>query len=166
MSESIQSIHFIATGGTFEKHYNELNGELVFTETHLPAMLGRARVTVPFTCETVCLIDSLDMVDAHRQKVLDACQKSDASQVVIVHGTDTMRETAEVLGKAGLDKTVVLTGAMVPYEFDHSDAFFNLGVAVGAVQLLPKGVYVMMNGRAFSWNHVKKNRQAGRFEAV
>ncbi len=166
MTAASGTIHFIATGGTFEKHYNALNGELVFVQTHLPAMLERARVTVPYTVETVFLIDSLDMQDSHRLKVLEACRGSDAAHIVIVHGTDTMRETAEVLGKAGLGKTVVLTGAMVPYEFDGSDAFFNLGAAVSAVQMLPEGVYIMMNGRAFDWNHVKKNRQIGKFEAV
>lgn len=166
MNESSQSIHFIATGGTFEKHYNELNGQLVFTETHLPAILDRARVTVPYTYETVCLVDSLEMQASHRQQVLDACRKSDASQIVIVHGTDTMSETAAVLGKGELDKTIVLTGAMVPYEFDRSDAFFNLGTAVSAVQLLPKGVYILMNGRVFNWDHVRKNRQVGKFETV
>ncbi len=166
MVTSSQSIHFIATGGTFEKHYNELDGELVFVQTHLPAMLERARVTVPYTCETVCLMDSLDMQDGHRVKISQACRSSDAGRIIIVHGTDTMQQTAEVLGQAQMDKTVVLTGAMVPYEFDGSDAFFNLGAAVSAVQLLPKGVYVVMNGRVFAWNHVKKNRQVGKFEAV
>lgn len=166
MTAASGTIHFIATGGTFEKHYNELDGELVFVQTHLPAMLERARVTVPYTFETVFLLDSLDMQDSHRQAVLEACRGSDADRIVIVHGTDTMRETAEVLGRAGLGKTLVLTGAMVPYEFEGSDAFFNLGAAVSAVQLLPEGVYIMMNGRVFDWDHVKKNRQVGKFEAV
>ncbi len=166
MMISSDTIHFIATGGTFEKHYNALNGELVFTQTHLPAMLARARVTVPYSCETVCLLDSLEMQEAHRLKVLDACQNSGAKRIVIVHGTDTMPETAAVLGNAGLGKTVVLTGAMVPYEFKGSDAFFNFGAAVSAVQLLPEGVYIVMNGRVFDWNHVRKNRQIGKFEAV
>ena len=166
MAVPSKTIHFIATGGTFEKHYNALDGELVFVQTHLPEMLEQARVTVPYTHETVFLMDSLDMQDSHRLKVLAACQGADAARIVIVHGTDTMRETAEVLGKAGLGKTIVLTGAMVPYEFDGSDAFFNLGAAVSAVQLLPEGVYIMMNGRVFDWNHVKKNRQIGQFETV
>lgn len=166
MIASSPSIHFIATGGTFEKHYNEFDGELVFVQTHLPTMLKRARVTVPYTCETVCMIDSLEMQDSHRVMVREACRASDAMHIIVVHGTDTMQQTAEVLGQAGIDKTVVLTGAMVPYEFDESDAFFNLGAAVSAVQLLPKGVYVVMNGRVFAWNHVKKNRQAGKFEVV
>ncbi len=166
MTAASGTIHFIATGGTFEKHYNELDGELVFVQTHLPAMLERARVTVSYTFETVFLLDSLEMRDSHRQAVLEACRGSDASRIVIVHGTDTMRETAEVLGRAGLGKTLVLTGAMVPYEFEGSDAFFNLGAAVSAVQLLPEGVYIMMNGRVFDWDHVKKNRQVGKFEAV
>lgn len=166
MAVSSKTIHFIATGGTFEKHYNALDGELVFVQTHLPEILKRARVTVPYTHETVFLMDSLDMQDSHRLKVLEACRRSDSARIVIVHGTDTMRETAEVLGKAGLGKTIVLTGAMVPYEFEGSDAFFNLGAAVGAVQLLPEGVYIMMNGRVFDWNHVMKNCQIGQFETA
>lgn len=166
MAVSSKTIHFIATGGTFEKHYNALDGELVFVQTHLPEMLERARVTVSYTYETVFLMDSLDMQDSHRLNVLEACRRSDTARIVIVHGTDTMRETAEVLGKTGLGKTIVLTGAMVPYEFEGSDAFFNLGAAVGAVQLLPEGVYIMMNGRVFDWNHVTKNRQIGQFETV
>lgn len=166
MTVLTKTIHFIATGGTFEKHYSELNGELIFTQTHIPEMLTRARVTVPYSYETVCLIDSLDMQENHRQAILNACQKTGSSCIVIVHGTDTMQETARVLGNAALDKTIILTGAMIPYEFDHSDAFFNFGTAVSAVQLLPYGVYVLMNGQVFSWDHVRKNCQIGKFEAA
>ncbi len=166
MTATSETIHFITTGGTFEKHYNELNGKLIFVKTHLPAMLEQARVTVPYTYETIFLMDSLDMQDSHRLRVLDACRCSDAAHIVIIHGTDTMQKTAGMLGDANLDKTVVLTGAMIPYEFSGSDAFFNFGVAVGAVQLLSKGVYIAMNGQIFDWHRVKKNRQIGQFEVV
>lgn len=112
------------------------------------------------------MLDSLDMQDTDRVKILDACSSAAAGSIVVVHGTDTMRETALVLGEASLGKTIVLTGAMIPYEFDNSDALFNFGFAAGAAQLLPHGVYVAMNGRIFDWRHVRKNRQEGCFEAV
>ena len=157
-------LHIIATGGTFEKHYDEISGQLVFRHSHIPVMIERARVSVSYTFETVCLLDSLDMQKSDRLKVLAACSETMAEHIVIVHGTDTMSETALVLGDASLRKTIVLTGAMIPYEFDNSDALFNLGFAISAVQLLPHGVYVAMNGRIFDWRHVRKNRQAGCFE--
>lgn len=158
------ALHIIATGGTFEKHYDEISGQLVFRESHVPSLLERARVSVPYTFETVCMLDSLDMQEQDRQKILEACSDSVSGNIVIVHGTDTMPETAIVLGKAMLDKTIVLTGAMVPCEFDGSDAFFNFGFALAAAELLPRGVYISMNGRIFEWNRVRKNRQEGRFE--
>lgn len=158
------ALHIIATGGTFEKHYDEISGQLVFGDSHIPSLLERARVSVPCTFETVCMLDSLDMQESDRQKILSACADSVSRNIVIVHGTDTMKETAMVLGKAALDKTIVLTGAMVPYEFDCSDAFFNFGFALAAAELLPCGVYISMNGRVFEWNRVRKNRQEGRFE--
>ncbi len=160
------TLHVIATGGTFEKHYDEISGRLVFGDSHVPAILRRARFSVPYTFETVCMLDSLDMQDTDRVKILDACLAAAAGSIVVVHGTDTMRETALVLGEASLGKTIVLTGAMIPYEFDNSDALFNFGFAAGAAQLLPHGVYVAMNGRIFDWRHVRKNRQEGCFEAV
>lgn len=158
------ALHIIATGGTFEKHYDEISGQLVFGESHIPSLLKRARVSVPYTFETVCMMDSLDMQESDRQKILAACSDSVSRNIIIVHGTDTMQETAIVLGKAALDKTIVLTGAMVPYEFDRSDAFFNFGFALAAAELLPGGVYISMNGLIFDWNRVRKNRQEGRFE--
>lgn len=160
------TLHVIATGGTFEKHYDEISGRLAFGDSHVPAILRRARFSVPYTFETVCMLDSLDMQDTDRVKILDACSSAAAGSIVVVHGTDTMRETALVLGEASLGKTIVLTGAMIPYEFDNSDALFNFGFAAGAAQLLPHGVYVAMNGRIFDWRHVRKNRQEGCFEAV
>ena len=160
------ALHIIATGGTFEKHYDEISGMLVFGDSHIPAIVRRARFSVPYTFETVCMLDSLDMQDSDRQDILVACSSTTAESVLIVHGTDTMKETAVVLGEASRGKTIVLTGAMIPYEFDNSDALFNFGFAASAAQLLPHGVYVVMNGRIFDWRHVRKNRQEGCFEAV
>ena len=157
------SLRILATGGTFDKHYNEIAGKLDFAESHLPEVLQRARLTVPATLEVCMLIDSLEMDDSHRQTILKACQNASEKAIVIIHGTDTMRETAEVIGAAQLDKAIVLTGAMIPYKVDNSDAFFNLGFAVGVAQLLAPGVYVAMNGRVFAWDNVQKDRSAGVF---
>ena len=159
-------IRLIATGGTFDKHYDELRGQLVFDTSHLPAALQRARMTLPAILEELPLMDSLDMRDIDRQRVLDACRSAGEKSIVIVHGTDTMVETAALLGATALPKTIVLTGAMIPYEIANSDALFNLGFACGIAQTLPAGVYVAMNGRFFAWNQVCKNREAGLFEAV
>ena len=160
------TLRIIATGGTFDKHYNELNGVLGFAESHLPAVIARSRMTVPVALEVLPLLDSLDMQDADRQRVLAACQAAAEQAIVIVHGTDTMRETAGVLGEAVLGKTIVLTGAMIPYEIANSDALFNLGFATAAAQLLPPGVYVAMNGQVFTWDNVTKNRAAGVFQPI
>ncbi|MCU6434293.1 asparaginase [Undibacterium sp. Jales W-56] len=157
------TLRIIATGGTFDKHYDELAGKLGFAESHLPEVLKRARITVPVALEAEYLMDSLDMLDADRQRILASCQQAAERAIVIIHGTDTMRETAEVLGAAGLDKAIVFTGAMIPYEIANSDALFNLGFACGVAQLLPAGVYVAMNGQVFNWNNVQKNRTAGVF---
>lgn len=160
------TLRIIATGGTFDKHYNELNGTLGFADSHLPAAIARARITAPVELELLPLLDSLDMGDADRQRVLASCQAAPERAIVIVHGTDTMKETAAVLGPAVLDKTIVFTGAMIPYEIDNSDAFFNLGFACGVAQALPAGVYVAMNGRIFAWDNVQKNRAAGVFQPM
>jgi L-asparaginase len=159
-------IRVLVTGGTFDKQYDELTGTLFFRETHLPEMLRLGRCRVPVALETVMLIDSLQMTDEHRRQVLDRCRTCDERHLVITHGTDTMVETAAVLGAAGLDKTIVLTGAMVPYAFGSSDGLFNLGSALSFVQVLPAGVYVAMNGTHFRWDTVRKNREAGIFEAL
>lgn len=158
------TLRIIATGGTFDKHYHPLDGSLVFGDSVLPAALQRARITVPYAFESLMAMDSLDMEDLHRQQILAACRAAKEEKLVIVHGTDTLRETAEVLGNAALPKTIVLTGAMVPYDFTDSDAFFNLGFALAAVQLSAHGVFVAMNGQIFAWNDVSKNRSAGVFE--
>jgi L-asparaginase len=159
-------IRVLVTGGTFDKQYDELTGTLFFRETHLPEMLRLGRCRVPVTVETVMLIDSLQMTDEQRRQVLDRCRTCDERHLVVTHGTDTMVETAAVLGAAALDKTIVLTGAMVPYAFGSSDGLFNLGSALSFVQVLPPGVYVAMNGTHFRWDTVRKNRQAGIFEAL
>ena len=155
------TLRLIATGGTFDKHYNELTGVLGFSESHMPDVVKRARLTIPVALEVLPLLDSLDMQDADRQRVLEACQAAGENAIVIVHGTDTMPQTAAVLGAANLGKTIVLTGAMIPYEIANSDALFNLGFACGVAQTLAPGVYVGMNGQVFAWDNVTKNRAAG-----
>ncbi len=157
------TLRIIATGGTFDKHYDELAGRLGFGSSHLPEALLRARLTVPVVLEAEFLMDSLDMEDADRERILLSCQQSPEKAIVIIHGTDTMRETAEVLGAARLEKTIVFTGAMIPYEIANSDALFNLGFACGVAKLLTPGVYVAMNGQVFTWDNVQKNRSAGVF---
>ena len=160
------SLRIIATGGTFDKHYNELNGTLGFADSHLPAVLARSRMTIPVELEILPLLDSLDMQDADRERVLTSCQKAAEKAIVIVHGTDTMKETAHVLGATPLGKTIVLTGAMIPYSIANSDAMFNLGFAAGVAQTLPAGVYVAMNGKIFAWDNVQKNKAAGVFQPL
>lgn len=163
---TVQPIRVIVTGGTFDKAYDEIKGELTFKESHLPEILKLTRVTVPVEIELNQLIDSLQMQDANRHSVLTACELASEERIVITHGTDTMAETAKLLGPAKLAKTIVLTGAMVPYQVQGSDALFNFGTAFAAVQLLPRGVYIVMNGRVFSWDKVRKDRSRGVFEEV
>lgn len=157
------TLRILATGGTFDKHYDELVGQLVFSESQIPKAITRARVTLPTQFETITMIDSLDMDDNVRDEIKVACQLATETAIVIVHGTDTMSETAHVLGKAHIPKTIILTGAMIPYEIANSDALFNLGFACGVAQTLPHGVYIAMNGQIFAWNKVKKNRAMGVF---
>jgi L-asparaginase len=159
-----KTIRVIITGGTFDKAYDAIKGELTFKESHLPEILDLARVTVPVAIEQNQLIDSLQMQDANRNSVLAACERAVEERIVITHGTDTMAETARLLGPAGLAKTIILTGAMVPYQVQGSDALFNFGTAFMAVQLLPVGVYIAMNGRVFGWEKVRKDRSRGVFE--
>jgi L-asparaginase len=158
------TLRIIATGGTFDKHYDEIEGKLGFGNGHLPQVIRRARITVPIQLEELPLLDSLDMNDADRQRILASCLRADEQGIVVVHGTDTMKETAEVLGAAQLPKTIVLTGAMIPYEVENSDALFNFGFACGVAQALPQGVYIAMNAKIFTWDKVHKNRSAGLFE--
>ena len=159
-------IRIIATGGTFDKEYNELNGELYFKETHIGDMLKLGRSHVEVAVESLMMIDSLQMTDADRQLILRRCREVPEDRIVITHGTDTMEQTASVLGAGLSGKTVVLTGAMVPYTFGSSDGIFNLGTALAFAQILTPGVYVAMNGRHFLWNAVRKNRAKGVFESV
>jgi L-asparaginase len=158
------TLRILATGGTFDKHYDEIAGKLGFGDSHLPAVMARSRMTVNVALEQLPLLDSLEMQDADRQRVLASCRASAETSIVIIHGTDTMRETGEVLGNAELGKTIILTGAMIPYEIANSDALFNLGFACGVAQTLPAGVYVAMNGQVFGWDNVQKNRVAGVFQ--
>ncbi len=158
-------IKLLVTGGTLDKHYNELTGELVFTQTYLPEMLQQSRCKMDISIHTVLLKDSLDMMDADRQEILHACQKSKESLLIITHGTDSMTLTAQHLAAQIKDKTIVLLGAMIPYEIKQSDSLFNLGSAITAVQCLPAGVYITMNGKIFNWDNVAKNKQKGVFES-
>jgi L-asparaginase len=158
------TIRVFVTGGTFDKEYDELHGKLFFKETHLPEMLRLARCRVDVSVRTLMMIDSLDMSDADRGLVVESCRDAAEHRLVVTHGTDTMAETARALQAAGLAKTVVLTGAMVPYAFGSSDGLFNLGSALSFAQVLPPGVYVAMNGRVFPGDRVRKNRETGVFE--
>ena len=158
------SLRIIATGGTFDKHYDPIAGALGFAESHLPQLLAQARLDAPVALQTLMLIDSLDMTDTHRRTLLEACRASPQAQIVVIHGTDTLVESARLLGQAALPATVVFTGAMVPAEIEGSDALFNLGFAVACARALPAGVYVAMNARIHPWDQVRKNRALGRFE--
>jgi len=164
MTEPVRdAARIIVTGGTFDKRYDAIKGELTFTETHLPALLEQGRVKLPLAVDIRLLIDSLQMTEAHRQQVLEACRESPELSIVVVHGTDTMVQTAQVVGRAALGKTIVFTGAMVPYSVQGSDAEFNLGFALAAALTLPAGAYVAMNARIFSWDDVEKDRGEGVF---
>ena len=160
------SIRIIVTGGTFDKEYNELQGSLFFRRSHVPEMLRLGRCRLAVKVQTLLMIDSLFMTAAQRRRILQACVAAPEKHIVVTHGTDTMVETAKVLGPRIGDKTVVLTGAMVPYKFGSSDGMFNLGSALSFAQSLPAGVYVAMNGRYFLWNNVRKNRREGEFEPL
>lgn len=161
-----EPIRVFVTGGTFDKEYDELSGRLYFKDTHLPEMLKLARCRVDVHVQPLMMIDSLEMTDAHRQLVVERCRDAAESRIVVTHGTDTMSETARALHAAALGKTVVLTGAMIPYAFGSSDGLFNLGSALSFAQVLPPGVYVAMNGRVFPGDRVRKNRASGIFEEL
>jgi L-asparaginase len=161
------AIRILVTGGTFDKEYDELTGRLFFKDTHVEEMLRRGRCRVDVAVETVMMIDSLDLDDRGRADIVRRCREATETCIVVTHGTDTMVETARALADAGLAaKTMVLTGAMVPYAFGSSDGLFNLGSALSFVQVLPAGVYVAMNGRAFAWDRVRKNTTTGVFEEL
>jgi L-asparaginase len=158
------TIRLFITGGTFDKSYDEITGRLSFKDTHVPEMLQLGRCRIPVEVRTLMMLDSLEMKDADRELILANCRGAAEERIVITHGTDTMTDTARVLGEAGLQKTIVLTGAMVPYAFGSSDGLFNLGSALSFAQALPFGVYLAMNGRCFAWDDVVKNRALGVFE--
>jgi len=162
------SIRIFVTGGTFDKEYNELTGALSFKDTHLPEMLRLGRNRVDVSVRTLMMIDSLEMTDADRDVIVAQCRQAPETRIVITHGTDTMVETAAALARAlqPAGKTIVLTGAMIPYAFGSSDGLFNLGSALSFVQVLGPGVYLAMNGRCFEWDRVRKNKETGSFEAV
>ena len=160
------AIRILVTGGTFDKKYNERTGELVFKDTHLAEMLQLGRSRVEITIRTVMMVDSLDMTETDRALIVQNCLQSEENRIVITHGTDTMAETAAALARAVTGKTVVLTGAMVPYAFGSSDGLFNLGSALSFVQVLPAGIYLAMNGKWFPWDRVRKNRDRGEFEEI
>lgn len=160
------TIRIFVTGGTFDKEYNELSGKLYFKDTHVPEMLELGRCQVSIEVRTLMMIDSLEMTDDDRRIILENCQHAKEERIVITHGTDTMEQTARVLGEAIKGKTVVLTGAMVPYKFGSSDGLFNLGSALAFAQTLPEGVYIVMNGKYFHWNNVHKTKQTGEFEEL
>lgn len=160
------AIRILITGGTFDKEYDEINGRLYFKDTHMAALLKAGRCHLDVEIRTVMMIDSLEMTDEDRQIILQNCLHVPESQIVITHGTDTMVDTARILAAANSRKTIVLTGAMIPYAFGSSDGLFNLGSALSLVQVLPDGVYIAMNGQWFPWDRVRKNRKLGIFEPL
>jgi len=160
------AIRIFITGGTFDKEYNELNGQLYFKDSHLHELLEMGRNKTEVEIRTLMMVDSLEMTDEDRELIVHQCNNADETQIVITHGTDTMSETATVLARHIKNKTIVLTGAMIPIKFGSSDGLFNLGSALAFVQTLPSGVYVAMNGRYFHANNVRKNKQTGMFEEI
>ena len=160
------SVRILITGGTFDKEYNEIDGKLYFNKTHIEELLTLGRCRLKVEISTLMLIDSLKMSDKDRKLISDSCKKIKEHQIVITHGTDTMRKTAELIAAQKLDKTIVLTGAMIPYNFGSSDGLFNVGSALAFSQALPFGVYIAMNGQYFMWDSVKKNRSTGIFERI
>lgn len=160
------AIRIFITGGTFDKEYNELTGELYFKDTHMSELLEKGRNKVPVEIRTLMMVDSLEMSEQDRELIAHQCNQCEEKQIVITHGTDTISETAKVLAEKVKDKTIVLTGAMIPIKFGSSDGLFNLGSAIAFAQSLPHGVYIAMNGRYFYWNNVRKNKQTGVFEEI
>ncbi|HEU4471500.1 MAG TPA: asparaginase domain-containing protein [Flavisolibacter sp.] len=160
------SIRIFITGGTFDKEYNELTGQLYFNDSHLPEMLELGRNLVPVEIRTLMMVDSLEMTSEDRELIAEHCIKSPENRIIITHGTDTMADTARLLSERLSGKTVVLTGAMIPYKFGSSDGLFNLGSALAFVQTLQPGIYVVMNGRYFHADNVRKNKQTGEFEEL
>ena len=160
------ALKILITGGTFDKEYDEIKGSLYFKETHMTEILELGRSRVDVNIEKLMLIDSLDMTPSQRELIVNKCIESEEDQIVITHGTDTMTITGKMLAEKKMDKTIVLTGAMIPYKFGSSDGLFNLGGAIAYAQSLPSGVYIAMNGQFFEWDKVEKNREKGVFESI
>jgi len=160
------AIRIFITGGTFDKEYNEITGQLYFNDTHMHDLLEMGRSKVPVEIRTLMMIDSLEMTDEDRELIAYQCNQCDEDKIVITHGTDTMAMTAKLLAEKVKDKTIILTGAMIPIKFGSSDGLFNLGSALAFAQTLSAGVYVAMNGRYFNWDNVRKNKQTGMFEEI
>lgn len=160
------AIRLFITGGTFDKEYNELTGQLYFNDSHVQDLLEMGRNRVPVEIRTLMMVDSLEMSDEDREMIAYQCEQCDEDRIIITHGTDTMTETAKLLTKKIKGKTIVLTGAMIPIKFGSSDGLFNLGSALAFAQTLPPGVYIAMNGRHFKWDNVKKNKETGMFEEL
>ena len=159
-------IKIFVTGGTFDKEYDEIRGQLYFNETHLPEILRLGRCTLNVQIDTLMMIDSLHMSEQDRQHIVQHCNNCDNTRIIITHGTDTMVETAKAIAEAKIEKTIILTGAMIPYKFGSSDGLFNMGCALSFVQTVPQGVYITMNCRYFVWNNVRKNKEEGFFEEL
>ncbi|HJN98200.1 MAG TPA: asparaginase domain-containing protein [Candidatus Marinimicrobia bacterium] len=157
-------VRILITGGTFDKEYDEITGKLYFKDTHMREILDLGRSKLEVKIRTLMLLDSLEMTDHDRDVILDNCRRVSENQIVITHGTDTMTETGKVIANAKLEKTIILTGAMIPYKFGSSDGLFNFGGALAFAQALPHGVYIAMNGRCFDWDKVEKNKKTGVFE--
>jgi L-asparaginase len=166
IKQLVMAVRIFITGGTFDKEYNEITGQLFFKDTHMHDLLSMGRSHVPVEIRTLMMVDSLEMTAEDRDLIVHQCIQCDETKIVLTHGTDTMSETAKVLAQKITDKTIVLTGAMIPIKFGSSDGLFNLGSALAFAQTLPPGVYVAMNGRYFHWDNVRKNRQTGMFEEV
>jgi L-asparaginase len=159
-------IRIIVTGGTFDKEYNEINGKLYFKNSHVQNMLELGKSRLDLNIRTLMMIDSCNITEEDRYIIAKNCEKADEKKIIITHGTDTMVETARVLAESVKDKTIILTGAMIPYTFGSSDGLFNLGSAIAFVQTLPVGIYIAMNGRYFKWDNVRKNKKIGEFEEI
>lgn len=160
------TIKILVTGGTFDKEYNPLTGQLYFNHSHILEMLRLGRSRLHIDIKTIMMMDSLSMTEEDRKKIVEECRAAKEEKILITHGTDTMSETVKLLGQSITNKTIILTGAMVPYAFGSSDGLFNLGSALAFLQTLPHGVYISMNGKCFTWDNVRKNKQIGLFEEI
>ena len=164
--EDKKYIKIFATGGTFDKEYDEINGELFFKETHLHELLSLGRSQLNVKIETLMMVDSLEMTKSEKQYIVEKCKSEKTDRIIITHGTDTMVETAKIIAEDINDKTIILTGAMIPIKFGSSDGLFNLGSALSFIQVIQPGVYITMNGRYFKWDNVSKNKRLGVFERI